>query len=119
MAYPVWIGRFLAIFNKTQVISILFSKKFKIVAFAPKNYLFNIRALTQRSVMLIFRKSVLTGKTNQMHISIHLYSSKQYNKYLNDPNANMNKYFPKLSPEQREFLMSGITPDEFEASLCH
>ena len=64
--------------------------------------------------MLISKQSRLTGKFNQMNLPI---TPIQYAKFLEDKQANLNVHFPNLSHEQREFLMSGMTPNEFLSSL--
>ena len=64
--------------------------------------------------MLISKQSRLTGKFNQMNLPI---TPIQYAMFLEDKQANLNIHFPKLSHEQRNFLMSGMTPNEFLSSL--
>lgn len=40
-------------------------------------------------------------------------SHAEYVDYLHDRNAKIQNTFPQLTDDQREFLMTGITPDEW------
>ena len=58
----------------------------------------------------VTRKSILSGKTNTMALDItqeHLDMYEQVGGLL------VQAVFPNLSKEEREFLISGITPDEW------
>ena len=55
-------------------------------------------------------KSPLSGKTNTMEINCTADQIRRYNEgqeFIQD-------IFPELSPEEREFLISGITPEEWD-----
>ena len=61
--------------------------------------------------MLIKRKSVLSGKETEMDLPItqeQLISWMQGQKLIQD-------VMPDLSADEREFLMTGITPEEWES----
>jgi len=63
--------------------------------------------------MKIIRKNNLTGKENTMELDI---TQEQLDE-INQPGhlrRNMQEIVPDLSPEEREFLISGITPEEWE-----
>ena len=59
--------------------------------------------------MEVTKKSTLTGSTNTMDLPI---TSEQLYWYNNGMLAQ--EAFPSLTPPQREFLISGITPDEWD-----
>jgi len=53
--------------------------------------------------------SILTGKLNTMDLPVTL---EELNRFLKG--ELVQKVFPHLSDEQREFLLNGITPEESE-----
>lgn len=63
--------------------------------------------------MLITRKSPLSGKENTIDVPI---DPEQYHKW-NNTNVRYRRYiqdeFPTLSAELREFIKTGITPEEW------
>ena len=61
--------------------------------------------------MLIKRTSLLTQKHHELEVPITV---DQYNRYMNNPNILIQDAFPKLSKEYREYIKSGITPEEWE-----
>ena len=62
--------------------------------------------------MLVVRKSDLTGKVHSMELDISPCQMAAYNQGALIQNA-----FPHLSADQREFFMTGITPEEWEATF--
>jgi len=62
--------------------------------------------------MKITRTSELTGNVHSMDINI---TSEQLND-LYDPNRTMTiqEMFPLLTPDEREFLLTGITKEEWD-----
>lgn len=58
--------------------------------------------------MLITRTSILTGKDSNMEISM---SEEQYNRWKSG-NELIQVIFPDLSPEEREFLITGMSLEE-------
>ena len=60
--------------------------------------------------MIISKKSNLTGEINSMDLDVTLEQIARY-EYGGSLVQNI---FPNLSPEEREFLKSGITPEEWE-----
>lgn len=60
--------------------------------------------------MLITRTSPLTGKDNTMDLPI---TEEQWAEW-NSPNRRViQKVFPNLHPDQREFLLTGYTPEDW------
>lgn len=63
--------------------------------------------------MLVTRTSILTTKVNQMEIPVtqeQLDEFHRSNKLIQD-------FFPDLTPDQREFILNGITPEEWEEAF--
>lgn len=58
--------------------------------------------------MIITRKSSISGKTHQMDIPVTEQEILAYNS-----GVLVQRAFPNLSAEQREFIMTGITPEEW------
>jgi len=59
--------------------------------------------------MKILKKSLFSGKINEMELNI---TSEQY---LNWENGELvQNAFPQLNSEEREFLISGVTPKEWK-----
>lgn len=59
--------------------------------------------------MLIMRISALTGEVNEMELDI---TPEQLDTYENF-GVLLQDAFPKLTPAQREFIKTGITPEEW------
>lgn len=59
--------------------------------------------------MIYEHKSLLTGKINQMNIDV---SPEQVHLWIVSKQP-IQKQLPWLSPDEREFLMTGITPEEW------
>jgi hypothetical protein len=64
-------------------------------------------------MMLVGRKSQLSGKTHEMEIAV---SEKQITLWLEG--ALIQEVMPNLNPEEREFLMTGITPAEWTEAFA-
>jgi len=60
--------------------------------------------------MLITRTSSITGKVHQMEIPVTEEQMEAYNK-----GELLQRAFPNLTAEQREFIFSGITPEEWDS----
>ena len=60
--------------------------------------------------MLVTKKSPFSGKENTMDIDV---SEDQINQWRRG--SLIQNVMPKLTPDEREFLMTGITPDEWES----
>ena len=58
--------------------------------------------------MLITRKSLISGNTNTMSLPI---TEEQYNAW--EQGTLVQVAMPHLSPDEREFVMTGITPTEW------
>ncbi len=58
--------------------------------------------------MLITRKSLISGNTNTMSLPI---TEEQYNAW--EQGTLVQVAMPHLSPDEREFVMKGITPEEW------
>ena len=62
--------------------------------------------------MLVGKKSQLSGKSHEMEIDV---SEKQITLWMEG--ALIQDVMPNLSPDEREFIMTGITPDEWAAEF--
>lgn len=60
--------------------------------------------------------SMLTGKTNAMNLPTSVGKVKQFLSHRQDCDL-VQDMFPELSEDQREFLMTGITPDEWSEAM--
>ena len=58
--------------------------------------------------MLITRKSLISGNINSMSLPI---TEEQYNAW--EQGTLVQDAMPHLSPDEREFVMTGITPEEW------
>ena len=63
--------------------------------------------------MLIAKTSSLTSKTHQMEIDV---SEKQITLWMEG--ALIQDVMPNLSPDEREFIMTGITPAEWDEAFA-
>ena len=59
-------------------------------------------------MMLITRKSLISGNINTMSLPI---TEEQYNAW--EQGTLVQDAMPHLTPDEREFVMSGITPEEW------
>ena len=59
------------------------------------------------------KKSMLTGKVNEMDIPI---THEEYQEFL-DSGEVIQKKFPSLTADQREFLLTGSTPEEWDIAF--
>ena len=59
--------------------------------------------------MIIYRRSLVSGKTNTMDLPV----TKEQVKEWQDGRLIQN-VFPDLTPDEREFIQTGITPDEWK-----
>lgn len=62
--------------------------------------------------MIVTRTSALTGKTHRMDIPVTEDQLREFQQ-----GGLIQKVFPNLNADQREFIKSGITPEEWEAHL--
>jgi hypothetical protein len=60
--------------------------------------------------MIVHSVSIISGKESQMEINI---TPKQYTEYLLFDTP-VTKMFPHLNDDEHEFLISGVTPEEWE-----
>lgn len=63
-------------------------------------------------MLRVINTSALTGKENQMLLPVTEAQIKRW-----QDGDLVQDVFPFLNDDQREFLMTGITPDEWEAAL--
>lgn len=63
--------------------------------------------------MEVMRKSDLTGKVNTMRLNVTI---EQLDMYANGHGL-LQQIFPNLSTEEREFIKTGITPEEWKATF--
>jgi len=59
-------------------------------------------------MMLITKQSVMTGEKNTMLLPV---TNEQIDRWQNG--ELIQNVFPHLSPSEREFLISGVTPEEW------
>lgn len=62
--------------------------------------------------MLITKKSILSGNVNQMHLNI---TQEQIDEWA--AGSLIQNVFPNLNGDEREFLMTGVTPGEWDAAF--
>jgi len=62
--------------------------------------------------MLVTKRSAFTGKENQMELDI---TPEQLERWMGG--ELIQKVFPHLNAEQREFLMTGCTQEEWDAAM--
>jgi hypothetical protein len=60
--------------------------------------------------MIVVRESPLTGDLNEMDLAV---SQEQLDELGSWPRRKIQDIFPDLSPEQREFLLTGYTPKDW------
>ena len=60
-------------------------------------------------MMLITKQSVMTGEKNTMLLPV---TNEQINRWQNG--ELIQNVFPHLTPSEREFLISGVTPEEWD-----
>ena len=63
--------------------------------------------------MLVYKRHIITGKVNSMDLPV---TQKQLDIYENT-NTLVQDVFPDLDADQREFLISGYLPGEWESSM--
>jgi hypothetical protein len=61
--------------------------------------------------MIVERKSIVTGKVYEMDINI---TQQQLFDFMNGRSGLAQEAFPDLSLDEREFIISGIHPTEWE-----
>ena len=61
--------------------------------------------------MIITRISPITGKSNSFDIPVS--EEEMYDWYYSD--KPIQQSLPDLTPDEREFILSGITPDEWDS----
>ncbi len=59
--------------------------------------------------MIVVRRSPVTGKMNQLDIDI---TFEQYESWANG--ALIQDAMPNITPDEREFIITGCTPDDFD-----
>ena len=63
--------------------------------------------------MLVTRKSPFSGEINKMEISI---TFKQLSDWKNGA-GNIQDIMPEITADEREFIMTGITPEEWNSAF--
>lgn len=63
--------------------------------------------MNKQKTVIVKKKSPITGRMNQLELSI---SEEQWNKW--QEGALIQNVMPHLSAEEREFLITGMTPAE-------
>lgn len=65
------------------------------------------------NLVLVTNVSILSGKTNSMALPIR----QGQVEYWQQSGELIQNVFPHLNADQREFLMTGITPDEWDSAF--
>lgn len=65
--------------------------------------------------MLVTRKNMLTGEMNSMEIEVDPLKVEAYYAMAPRHRPFVQDYFPELNAGEREFLLTGITPKEWDA----
>ena len=63
--------------------------------------------------MKVQRKSILSGKLNEMELNV---TSQQMERFYSGRELTQN-IFPNLNSEEREFLISGMLPNEWDKNF--
>ena len=66
---------------------------------------------------LCTRVSELTGKVNSMKIHADKHRVREWRSTPLSERPHIQNAFPELDDDEREFLLSGITPDEWDSLL--
>jgi hypothetical protein len=66
----------------------------------------------ENQVMQITRKSAITGKLNTMDIPV---TAEELEAFTASRQV-IRDFLSRLTPEQREFVLSGVTPEELQAN---
>lgn len=66
--------------------------------------------------MTLIRKSTLTGKSNSMELPITI-NQFRIGKASMKAGALIQQAFPMLNCDQREFILTGITPEEWDEAF--
>jgi len=64
--------------------------------------------------MKFTKQSTITGKFNTMELDV---TKEQLQAYSNGSRVLIQDIFPNLSPPEREFIKTGVTPDEWNAAF--
>jgi hypothetical protein len=62
--------------------------------------------------MIITKKSQLTGEEHSMNLDVSQDQMRRFHT-RKETGEYVQTIFPNLNPEEREFLLTGITPDEW------
>lgn len=68
-------------------------------------------------MIVVTKKSILTGKENSMSLPL---TEREYEQGMFDRDVRgklIQDVFPQLSPSEREFLINGVTPEEWKANF--
>ena len=64
--------------------------------------------------MILTRISLLSGRENQMELPI---TAGEYSEFMLGRLGLVQEAFPELSADQREFILSGATPEEWDSVM--
>lgn len=68
--------------------------------------------------MIVKKKSGLTGKVHEMEIPISHEKLQQWEEMRSSPRSpHIQDFFSELNANQREFILTGITPEEWDKLL--
>lgn len=63
--------------------------------------------------MIVERKSIITGQLNLMAIDVDPVKLETWDNTPKNSRPLVQEAFPELNAEEREFILSGITPEEW------
>lgn len=64
--------------------------------------------------MLVERVSIISGNKNRMEVSVDPKKLQAWERFDQRSRPLVQSYFQELSNDEREFLISGITPEEWK-----
>lgn len=70
-----------------------------------------------KAEVIITRRSDLTGITRSMQMPIPIEKWDRWLSLTPSERPHIQDYFPELTPDQREFILTGITPEEWDEAF--
>lgn len=64
--------------------------------------------------MIVIRTSMVSNTENSMEIPVTEEKLQQWDNFPREERPLIQKFFPELNDEQREFILTGITPEEWD-----
>lgn len=64
--------------------------------------------------MIVIRTSMISNTEKSMDIPVTEEKLQQWDDFLREERPLIQNFFPELNAEQREFILTGITPEEWD-----